>query len=312
MVSNTQIAAPSGIVAVTGQTSISISTALPADTDYHGTKFWLETNSSFDPLLTVPKYDGPANSFVGVGLTGGQQYYYRIAHYDMLGQDGLNISPATAITPQSPGGGVEIVSVLPSSGNFEGRVVFLDTDGKLYRYHSGAWTTAVATADLSGQIVNGQLAANSVTTDALVAGAVTAAKVSVTTLAAINANLGTIIAGNMTLDAAGFIRGGQTAYNTGTGFWLGYSGAAYRFSLGVSNGNRLTWDGSALSIVGNISASTITGGSININDKFTVDSSGNATIKSATTGARVEMYNNVIKVFDASNVLRVKIGDLTA
>lgn len=57
---------------------------------------------------------------------------------------------------------------------------------------------------------------------------------------------------------------------------------------------------------------TITAGSLNINNKFTVDSSGNTTIKSGTTGARVEIYNNVIKVFDASNVLRVKIGDLTA
>lgn len=296
----------------TGQTSVSISTALPADADYHGTKFWLESNSSFDPLLTVPKYDGPANSFVGVGLSGGQQYYYRIAHYDVLGQDSLNISPATAITPQSPGGGIEIVSALPSSGNFEGRVVFLDSDGKLYRYHSGAWTKAVATADLSGQIVNGQLATNSVTTDALVAGSVTAAKIGVTTLAAINANLGTITAGNMTLDAAGFIRGGQTAYNTGTGAWLGYDSGTYKFSLGVSNGNRLTWDGSALTIVGSINASTITGSSITLNDKFVVDSAGNLAIKSATSGARMEVYNNVIKVFDSAGVLRVKFGDLSA
>jgi hypothetical protein len=57
---------------------------------------------------------------------------------------------------------------------------------------------------------------------------------------------------------------------------------------------------------------TITAGSLNINNKFTVDSSGNTTIKSGTTGARVEIFNNVIKVFDASNILRVKIGDLTA
>jgi hypothetical protein len=57
---------------------------------------------------------------------------------------------------------------------------------------------------------------------------------------------------------------------------------------------------------------TITAGSLNINNKFTVDASGNTTIKSGTTGARVEIFNNVIKVYDASNILRVKIGDLTA
>lgn len=53
-------------------------------------------------------------------------------------------------------------------------------------------------------------------------------------------------------------------------------------------------------------------GSINVNNKFTVDAGGNVSIKNATTGARLEIANNVIKVFDASGVLRVKIGDLSA
>lgn len=39
---------------------------------------------------------------------------------------------------------------------------------------------------------------------------------------------------------------------------------------------------------------------------------GNINVRSATSGARMEMTNNVIKVFDASGVLRVKIGDLAA
>ena len=40
--------------------------------------------------------------------------------------------------------------------------------------------------------------------------------------------------------------------------------------------------------------------------------SGTLNIKSAKTGARLEINNNYIKVFDANNVLRVQIGDLTA
>lgn len=64
--------------------------------------------------------------------------------------------------------------------------------------------------------------------------------------------------------------------------------------------------------LGTVTAGSISGTSININNKFTVDTSGNTVIKSGTSGARVEIYNNVIKVYDASNVLRVKIGDLTA
>ena len=61
-----------------------------------------------------------------------------------------------------------------------------------------------------------------------------------------------------------------------------------------------------------LTAANIVGGSLNINNKFIVDSSGTVTIKSAATGARLEIYSNVIKVYDASNVLRVKLGDLAA
>ena len=49
----------------------------------------------------------------------------------------------------------------------------------------------------------------------------------------------------------GYIRGGQTDYFTGTGFFLGYSGAAYKFSIGSST-QYLTWDGSNLALAGNL------------------------------------------------------------
>jgi len=56
----------------------------------------------------------------------------------------------------------------------------------------------------------------------------------------------------------------------------------------------------------------VTAGSISINSRFIVDTSGNTTIRSSTSGARMEIQNNVIKVFDSSGVLRVQIGDLSA
>lgn len=83
--------------------------------------------------------------------------------------------------------------------------------------------------------------------------------------------------------------------------------------------NTTTWNVPYLSNlkVGSLSAissdlGSITAGSLSINNKFIVDGSGNATIRSSTTGARLEIKNNVIKVFDANNVLRVVLGDLTA
>lgn len=174
-----------------------------------------------------------------------------------LGESGATASVAltdfaSGLTP------VEIVAVLPTTDNFEGRQALLTTDKKLYRYVSGAWSKAVDGGDISsasivtgsiatGAINAGQIAANAVTAGNIAAGTVTADRMNVTQLSAIAANLG-----------------------------------------------------------------SITGGSLNINSKFVVDSSGNTTIQSAASGQRLVMQNNVIKVYDSSGVKRVQIGDLTA
>jgi hypothetical protein len=59
---------------------------------------------------------------------------------------------------------VEIVTALPTTGNFEGRTVYLTTDNKLYRWTGTAWTAAVETVDLVGQIVAEQVASGAITT----------------------------------------------------------------------------------------------------------------------------------------------------
>jgi hypothetical protein len=56
-------------------------------------------------------------------------------------------------------GGYEIVASLPLTDLFEGRVVFLTTDDKLYRYTGAAWTAAVPALDISGQLADAQIAA---------------------------------------------------------------------------------------------------------------------------------------------------------
>lgn len=71
------------------------------------------------------------------------------------------------------------------------------------------------------------------------------------TLSAITVNTGALTVQNtLTVSSTGSIQGGQTGYNTGTGFFLGYSGAAYKFSIGDSSSS-LLWDGSSLSVTGN-------------------------------------------------------------
>jgi hypothetical protein len=62
-----------------------------------------------------------------------------------------------------------------------------------------------------------------------------------------------IESGGLNIGNTGAIRGGQTAYATGTGFFLGYSGSAYKFSLG-NTANYFKWDGSDLHLSGTLDA----------------------------------------------------------
>lgn len=70
-------------------------------------------------------------------------------------------------------------------------------------------------------------------------------------LAAVSVNTGALTVQDvLTVGTTGSIKGGQTAYNTGTGFFLGYSGSAYKFSIGNPSTSALTWDGSLLNVQG--------------------------------------------------------------
>lgn len=120
--------------------------------------------------------------------------------------------------------------------------------------------------------------------------------------------------------------GGATDFMNGSGFYFDNPSGIGRMFVG--NGTSyIAFNGSQLSIQSpNFSLTpssltfngsgtftgAITGATININNKFVVDAQGNTVIRNAPTGARLEIKNNTIKVFDANNILRVHIGDLTA
>ena len=87
--------------------------------------------------------------------------------------------------------------------------------------------------------------------------------------------------------------------STGVTVWA----APYLSSLKVGSLSAITTNTGTLSVTGTISSA---------NGNFAVDSSGNVTIRNATSGARLDISNNAIKVYDASGVLRVQMGDLSA
>jgi len=92
-----------------------------------------------------------------------------------------------------------------------------------------------------------KIARDTITADNVLANSITAAKMNVDQLSAITADLGNITAGTIVMPVTGYIRGGQTAFNTGTGFFLGYESAAYKFSIGNPAGDYLIWDGTNIS-----------------------------------------------------------------
>ncbi|HEX8048431.1 MAG TPA: carbohydrate binding domain-containing protein [Rhizobium sp.] len=105
---------------------------------------------------------------------------------------------------------VEIVSVLPTTGDIEGRTVYLTTDDKLYRYTGSIWTSATAAADIAGQIVGTQISDGVISTPKLAAGSVTANTLAAGAVSADKIAANTITAGQL---AAGAIGAAQIAAN---------------------------------------------------------------------------------------------------
>lgn len=87
----------------------------------------------------------------------------------------------------------------------------------------------------------------------------------------------TVTSGGITFSAGGAIKGGQTAYNTGNGWFLGFSGGQYRFSIGDPNGNFLTWSGTALAVRGDFNYEYVDGTLLSYNSGVTLSSNSTST-----------------------------------
>lgn len=191
-VSNPAPALPSHTASPSNRT-LSLNISQPSDADFAGYLVWMSTSPGFTPGSGNLVWQGAGQPTIPVSPA--TLYYYRYAAYDAFGVAGLNVSTeqsvtttqlsatdiadaainiakfAAGITP------VEIVSSLPGSGNFEGRQALLTTDGKLYRYHSGAWSAAVAASDMTGTVSTSQIADDAITTDKIASSAVTATEI---------------------------------------------------------------------------------------------------------------------------------------
>ena len=143
---------------------IEIVSALPTTGNFQGRTVMLTTDNKIYRHTGSPTGSAGFTSVVpAVDLTG------QVAG-TQIADAAISIAKfASGITP------IEVVATLPTVGNFTGRTVFLTSDGKLYRYASGAFNRAVDGADITANsIVAGKIAAGAIGADEIAAGAITA------------------------------------------------------------------------------------------------------------------------------------------
>ena len=157
-----------GITNVAGQfNQITVTVEYPTQTDIRYARIYAATSNNRNAATMVGRID--STKFTHTGLNGVQTRWYWVAFEDNLGNVGAFPAGVSAgisgTTTQANGNdiangsigtekfvpgftGVENVSSLPTSGNYEGRMVLLSTDNKLYTYKNGAWVSVIP--DISG------------------------------------------------------------------------------------------------------------------------------------------------------------------
>src|SRR5687768_15607789 len=219
------------------------------------------------------KYIAQAHIKRGAGADGNA--YVRVTTYNAAGVETV-VGAGNPITSSTFTMSEVTVTVPVGAVNIRVEVVATNTTGFIY-VDQGVLSINSLTVIEDGSITSAKIAGDAIKANHISAGIIVGSHLAVNNLAALKADMGNITSGTITLDTGGHIKGGQTGYNTGTGFWLGYSGG-YKFSMGNSS-QGFTWDGSAFNLYG---------GQISINNKFFVFADGSTVIRSGTSGARLE------------------------
>ncbi len=119
-----------------GLEPISIVSSLPSTTGYAGAKVvFLTTDYKLYRLDTSSSPASWTSEIPAVDISG------------TLSADNF----ASTLRP------VEVVGTLPSTGNFVGRMAYLTTDNKLYRFTASGWIATIASTDITGTLVNAQI-----------------------------------------------------------------------------------------------------------------------------------------------------------
>ena len=162
---------------------------------------------------------------------------------------------------------VEVVSSLPTTGNFQGRLAFLTTDNKQYRYTGTSWTKNIFAADLGdqlnmatqvfGQLRVGNLDVNNVFADTAVIGAIQASSITTAAVVAAIGDFEYISSNNIESNA---ITGGKIAASTIDASKLNVTNlAAISANLGAVTAGSIN---ASTVTISNLNGSNVTSGTV--------------------------------------------------
>ena len=193
---------PTSVTATAAKQSIVLTWANPTDLDLNTVEIWVNTSATLIGISKVTEIKGARFTHDNLGSNVTRYYYLRAKDNSGNVSSWTSVVSATTqtnladeiansiITTAKFAQGirpVEIVDALPSTGNFEGRVAYLTTDNKLYRYDGSAWNKSTDGADLvANSITAGKIAVGAIGADQIAANAIVADKMAANSITALN------------------------------------------------------------------------------------------------------------------------------
>lgn len=184
-------AVPAGLTALAGFETIWLKWAANTESDLAGYEVFESATATPAPVAgSAATYSTAANTLVLTGLADNVTKHFWLRAVDSSGNKSAWTARVQATTAGLVAADISsilqeasyaanlvpplVVSSLPTTGNFAGRMAFLTTDGKLYRYNGG-WTRAVDGADLiANSIIAGSFQAGAIRAEDLAADSVLA------------------------------------------------------------------------------------------------------------------------------------------
>ena len=327
--------APTNLSAEAGYKYISVNFDLPTASDFNRVEVYEGTSTNFGGAVSIGFTSG--NTFVRTGLGNAQTRYYWVRSQDHSGNNSAFVGPVNATTflveetdlTQSlidtiNAAGVTPVNSLPATGDFDGQIVFLLTDNTLYRWTGSAWSKELYTGIEDGSVTRNKIVDDAISAAKIATGAVTSIKIATGSITETKISSGAITtpkvaAGAITANeiaansitsakiAAGTIQASDIATNTITANQLAANSVtASEISAGAVTTDKLV---AGAVVASKIAAGAVTADKLNVNELSAI-TGVIGTFSSANSGARLVLQDDKIIVYDASNTVRVKIGNL--